>query len=103
MTRTSISGASSSTIYWPGRQAFASDPACEDIQWKDVEGLIRQELASTEPESTENPNDPLLYVVAEKILATGESLIESWAVDGTSGYDFLNEVNGLFVDPAATR
>ena len=40
-----------------------------------------------------------LYVVAEKILAEGETLPSDWAVDGTTGYDFLNAVNGLFVDP----
>ena len=40
---------------------------------------------------------PSLYVVAEKILAPGEAL-PSWEVHGTSGYDFLNEVNGLFID-----
>jgi (1->4)-alpha-D-glucan 1-alpha-D-glucosylmutase len=39
-----------------------------------------------------------LYVVAEKILSRGESLPGDWAVDGTTGYDFLNVVNGLFVD-----
>ena len=39
-----------------------------------------------------------LYVVAEKILAPGEPLPPDWAVDGTTGYDFLNAVNGLFVD-----
>jgi (1->4)-alpha-D-glucan 1-alpha-D-glucosylmutase len=41
-----------------------------------------------------------LYLVAEKILATGERMPATWAVHGTTGYDFLNEVNGLFVDPA---
>jgi (1->4)-alpha-D-glucan 1-alpha-D-glucosylmutase len=39
-----------------------------------------------------------LYVVAEKILSEGEPLPRDWAVHGTTGYDFLNEVNGLFVD-----
>ncbi len=38
-----------------------------------------------------------LYVVAEKILSAGESLPRDWAVDGTTGYDFLNAVNGIFV------
>jgi (1->4)-alpha-D-glucan 1-alpha-D-glucosylmutase len=42
-----------------------------------------------------------LYVVAEKILAEGEALPPDWAVDGTTGYDFLNAVGGLFVDPEA--
>jgi (1->4)-alpha-D-glucan 1-alpha-D-glucosylmutase len=40
-----------------------------------------------------------LYVVAEKILSPGESLDPHWCVDGTSGYDFLNDVNRAFVDP----
>ena len=39
-----------------------------------------------------------LYVVAEKILGPSESLVESWAVSRNDGYEFLNEVNGLFVD-----
>ena len=38
------------------------------------------------------------YVVVEKILEEGEALPESWPVAGTSGYDFLNQVNNLFVD-----
>ena len=38
-------------------------------------------------------------VVVEKILAVKEELPESWPVAGTSGYDFLNHVNALFVDP----
>ena len=41
-----------------------------------------------------------LYVVAEKILSKGESLPEDWAVSGTTGYDFLNQVNGIFVEHA---
>jgi (1->4)-alpha-D-glucan 1-alpha-D-glucosylmutase len=38
-----------------------------------------------------------LYVVAEKILSEREPLPESWAVYGTTGYDFLGSVNNLFV------
>jgi (1->4)-alpha-D-glucan 1-alpha-D-glucosylmutase len=38
------------------------------------------------------------FVVAEKILAAGEPLVETWPVDGTCGYELLNEINGLFVD-----
>ena len=40
-----------------------------------------------------------LYVVVEKILGTAEPLPEDWPVHGTSGYEFLNMVNDLFVDP----
>ena len=37
-------------------------------------------------------------MVVEKILGPEEPLPEHWLVAGTTGYDFLNSVNGLFVD-----
>ena len=40
------------------------------------------------------------YIVAEKILARYERLPD-WPIAGTTGYDFVNQVLGLFVDPAA--
>jgi (1->4)-alpha-D-glucan 1-alpha-D-glucosylmutase len=49
--------------------------------------------------SAEPPPWPL-FVVAEKILGDNEPLPEAWAVAGTTGYDFLNAVNGLFVNQA---
>ena len=39
------------------------------------------------------------WVVVEKILEPGERLPGSWACSGTTGYDALNAVLGLFVDP----
>jgi (1->4)-alpha-D-glucan 1-alpha-D-glucosylmutase len=39
-----------------------------------------------------------LYLVVEKILETHEQLPEDWHVHGTTGYDFLNQLNGLFVE-----
>jgi (1->4)-alpha-D-glucan 1-alpha-D-glucosylmutase len=44
---------------------------------------------------------PKCWIVAEKILAADEHLRESWPVDGTTGYDFLNIAGGLFVDSAS--
>lgn len=40
------------------------------------------------------------YVVVEKILALGEDMPAAWGVDGTTGYDFMNEVSVLLHDPA---
>ncbi|HEX7828621.1 MAG TPA: malto-oligosyltrehalose synthase [Thermoanaerobaculia bacterium] len=40
------------------------------------------------------------YVVVEKILEHGESLPTSLRCAGTTGYDFLDTVNAVFVDPA---
>jgi (1->4)-alpha-D-glucan 1-alpha-D-glucosylmutase len=36
----------------------------------------------------------------EKILDPGEKLRDGWPVDGTVGYEFLNDLAALFVDPA---
>jgi (1->4)-alpha-D-glucan 1-alpha-D-glucosylmutase len=43
---------------------------------------------------------PDAWLVVEKILAVDESLPASWPVDGTTGYDALREICGVFVDPA---
>jgi (1->4)-alpha-D-glucan 1-alpha-D-glucosylmutase len=40
------------------------------------------------------------YVVVEKILARDERIPGEWPVEGTTGYDFLSVLNGLFVDRA---
>ncbi|MET0693558.1 MAG: malto-oligosyltrehalose synthase, partial [Propionibacteriaceae bacterium] len=41
------------------------------------------------------------WIVVEKILETGEEMPRQWSVEGTTGYDAMREVNGLFIDPAA--
>ncbi len=46
---------------------------------------------------------PDTWIVAEKILLGSERLRESWPVEGTTGYDFLNMVGRLFVDPAGAQ
>jgi (1->4)-alpha-D-glucan 1-alpha-D-glucosylmutase len=38
------------------------------------------------------------YIVVEKILSAGEELPQHWLVHGTTGYDFLSVLNGIFVD-----
>jgi (1->4)-alpha-D-glucan 1-alpha-D-glucosylmutase len=45
-----------------------------------------------------NGAERTFYIVAEKILEGNEPLRAGWAVEGTTGYDFMNLVNGLFVD-----
>jgi (1->4)-alpha-D-glucan 1-alpha-D-glucosylmutase len=48
------------------------------------------------------PGDEGVYLVVEKILGEDEELPE-WPVAGTTGYDFLVKVNGVFVDRANER
>ena len=45
-----------------------------------------------------NPQLKPFYVVGEKILSKGEKLPKDWPIFSTIGYDFLNRVNGIFVD-----
>jgi len=42
-------------------------------------------------------NIPPFYVVGEKILVDDEEIPSSWALHGTTGYDFLYYLNSLFV------
>jgi (1->4)-alpha-D-glucan 1-alpha-D-glucosylmutase len=42
---------------------------------------------------------PNAWIVGEKILEPGEFLRESWPIEGTSGYDFLNVALGVLVSP----
>lgn len=43
---------------------------------------------------------PGAWVVVEKILEPEEKLRTDWSIAGSTGYDFLNLVEGLFVDPS---
>ena len=43
------------------------------------------------------------YVVVEKILGRDERLPRSWATEGTTGYEFLNIVNAVFVARSGER
>ncbi|HEY3180609.1 MAG TPA: malto-oligosyltrehalose synthase [Casimicrobiaceae bacterium] len=51
-------------------------------------------------QGTRSVNLPI-YLVLEKIVADYERLPDDWPVHGTTGYRFMNVVNGLFVDGTA--
>ncbi|HTC61328.1 MAG TPA: malto-oligosyltrehalose synthase [Candidatus Saccharimonadales bacterium] len=56
---------------------------------------LQERLVASQPPESGPP-----YVLVEKILLNNESLSEDWAVSGTTGYEFLNAANGLFVCPS---
>jgi (1->4)-alpha-D-glucan 1-alpha-D-glucosylmutase len=66
-----------------------------------TEGLLLERLFA-ELEAGRFPPRPL-YVVVEKVLVGSERMPEAWDVDGSTGYEFLAAVNGLFVDRDAER
>ena len=43
------------------------------------------------------------WLLVEKILSGEETLRDDWPVDGTTGYEMLNVINGLFVDARGLR
>ena len=43
------------------------------------------------------------YIIGEKILTNNERIPEDWPIFGSVGYDFLNLVNGIFVDTEKTK
>ncbi|MGW0804947.1 malto-oligosyltrehalose synthase [Nonomuraea sp. NPDC002799] len=80
----------------------------EVIFWLLDEGLV-DGLRVDHPDGLADPRGYLerlrartgeAWTVVEKILIGSERLPADWACDGTTGYDLLNRINGLFVDPA---
>jgi malto-oligosyltrehalose synthase len=55
------------------------------------------DLESERPAQT--PRGPA-YIVVEKILGPGEHLRDDWGCDGTSGYDFMDQVSAVLHDGA---
>ena len=46
---------------------------------------------------------PDAWLAVEKILEYGEDMPDDWPVAGSTGYDALREVCGLFIDPAGVK
>jgi (1->4)-alpha-D-glucan 1-alpha-D-glucosylmutase len=62
-----------------------------------------QELAEQAWEVPHHAGARTMYLVTEKILSGRERLPRAWPVHGTTGYNFLNQVNGLFINTANAR
>ena len=56
---------------------------------------LQERLVASQPSEPGRP-----YVLVEKILSRNETLPDDWPVSGTTGYDYLNAANGLFVSPS---
>ncbi|HEY4319502.1 MAG TPA: malto-oligosyltrehalose synthase [Herbaspirillum sp.] len=71
-----------------------ADPAAYCIK-------LRQRLETLHtlrPEGRDLPNSRP-YIIVEKILAADESLRSDWTVDGTTGYEFMDQVSAVLHDP----
>lgn len=90
-------------VFWATHKLvlrWAADGELDGIRVDHPDGLADPAgylaaLRAATPEST--------WIVVEKILERGEPLSAAWACAGTTGYDTLREVCGLFVDPDAEQ
>jgi (1->4)-alpha-D-glucan 1-alpha-D-glucosylmutase len=66
------------------------------------ESVLEEKMSRLYDEALfKNPNAPIrmpLYIVGEKILTKSERMPEDWPIFSTTGYVFLNSVNGIFID-----
>ncbi len=89
------------------------DPAVFDATHEVIVGLVAEGLVDglrvDHPDGLADPRGYLrrlaeatggAWVVAEKILGPDEALPADWACAGTTGYDALRVIDGLFLDPA---
>ncbi len=61
---------------------------------------LREHLDARQPERPGDLARQRAYLVVEKILGPGEPLPDDWAIDGASGYDFMDDVSALLHDPS---
>ena len=59
---------------------------------------LRERLSALESERPADAPGGPAYIIVEKILAHGESLRAEWLTDGTTGYDFMDEVSAVLHD-----
>ncbi len=50
-----------------------------------------------------SPHFKPFYIVGEKILIKGERMPEDWPIFSTTGYVFLNSLNGIFIDTSHAK
>ncbi|MGQ0810082.1 MAG: malto-oligosyltrehalose synthase [Nitrospiraceae bacterium] len=79
-----------------------------ELVWRWIGEGIVDSIRVDHPDGLRDPHEyfqrlrervPGGWIVAEKIVTSRECLPGTWPIAGTTGYDFLNQVGGLFIDP----
>ncbi|MCU1242879.1 MAG: malto-oligosyltrehalose synthase [Candidatus Acidoferrum typicum] len=87
---------------------LAAQPPVDALRIDHIDGLrdplaylnrLREQLGKDSPVG--HSREISLFV--EKILGRTERLPREWPVSGTTGYDFLNALNSVFVDPKGAK
>jgi (1->4)-alpha-D-glucan 1-alpha-D-glucosylmutase len=61
---------------------------------------LRRQLTALTPQRPPDAPADGPWIVVEKILGADEAMPSDWEVDGTTGYDFMDQVSALQHDPA---
>jgi (1->4)-alpha-D-glucan 1-alpha-D-glucosylmutase len=80
------------------RGILQTSPEYRASDWKSLQQPLLGAIADAAARGPDSSLWRLLYVVVEKILGRAEPLPEDWPIYGTTGYEFLNTLNGVFVD-----
>jgi (1->4)-alpha-D-glucan 1-alpha-D-glucosylmutase len=64
---------------------------------------LRQRLTGLMAQRPSDLRNTKPYVIVEKILGADEQLRPDWGVDGTTGYEFMDQVGALLHDPAGAE
>jgi (1->4)-alpha-D-glucan 1-alpha-D-glucosylmutase len=87
------------------------DGAIDGLRIDHVDGLsdpagycreLRRHLDMLQHQRPEGLAEDRAWLVVEKILASGEHIPADWDVDGSTGYDFMDQVSALQHDRAAS-
>jgi len=87
---------------------LAAQPPVDALRIDHIDGL-RDPLAYLNRLREQLDKDPSversrgISLFVEKILGRTEQLPREWPVSGTTGYDFLNALNSVFVDPKGAK
>jgi (1->4)-alpha-D-glucan 1-alpha-D-glucosylmutase len=82
----------------PGAESTVAAISSSNPPWSEVEVVLRGRFMSQRETDANAPVLRPLYLLVEKILERDERLPQTWPVHGSTGYDFINDLNGLFVD-----
>ncbi len=75
-----------------------SDPAPDQGNPQATEEQVQEFANRYEEAVLADPSFMPFYIVGEKILTKSERMPEDWPIFSTTGYVFVNSVNGIFVD-----
>jgi (1->4)-alpha-D-glucan 1-alpha-D-glucosylmutase len=80
--------------------AWVQHDKVQGLRIDHIDGLFNPKVYCERLQARAGRPDQPAYIVVEKILAPHEHLPDDWPISGTTGYDTLNLINGLFVDPS---